>query len=46
MQFLRLDPFIKYGTPKSIAENYFGGKAEYLKAVQELENEIYTDEVG
>lgn len=45
-EILRLDPFIKYGTPKSIAENYFGGKAEYLKAVQELENEIYTDEVG
>ena len=45
-EILKLDPFVKYGTPKSIAENYFGGKAEYLKAVQELENEIYTDEVG
>lgn len=42
---LKLDPFIKYGKPSKIA-SYFGSKDAYLKAVQELENEIYTDEVG
>lgn len=42
---LKLDPFIKYGKPNKIA-SYFGSKDAYLKAVQELENEIYTDEVG
>ena len=42
---LKLDPFIKYGKPNKIA-SYFGNKDAYLKAVQELENEIYTDEVG
>lgn len=42
---LKLDPFIKYGKPSKIA-GYFGSRDAYLKAVQELENEIYTDEVG
>ena len=42
---LKLDPFIKYGKPSKIA-SYFGSRDAYLKAVQELENEIYTDEVG
>lgn len=42
---LKLDPFIKYGKPNKIA-SYFGSRDAYLKAVQELENEIYTDEVG
>lgn len=42
---LKLDPFIKYGRPSKIA-GYFGSRDAYLKAVQELENEIYTDEVG
>lgn len=42
---LKLDPFIKYGRPSKIA-SYFGSRDAYLKAVQELENEIYTDEVG
>ena len=42
---LKLDPFIKYGKPSKIA-SYFGSKDAYLKAVQKLENEIYTDEVG
>lgn len=42
---LKLDPFIKYGKPSKIAA-YFGSRDAYLKAVQELENEIYTDEVG
>lgn len=42
---LKLDPFIKYGKPSKIA-SYFGSRDAYLKAVQELENEIYMDEVG
>lgn len=37
---LKLDPFMKYGKPTKIA-GYFGGKAGYLKAVHELEEEIY-----
>ena len=37
---LKLDPFVKMGKPTKIAE-YFGGKDGYLKAVQELEEEIY-----
>ncbi len=43
-EVLKLDPFVKLGKPSKIAE-YFGGKAGYIKAVQELENEIYRDEV-
>lgn len=41
---LKLDPFVKYGKPSKIS-SYFGGKEGYLKAVQELENAIYEDEV-
>lgn len=37
---LKLDPFLKMGKPAKIA-GYFGGKEGYLKAVQELEAEIY-----
>ena len=44
-EILKLDPFLKLGKPAKIAE-YFGGKQGYLKAVQELEQAIYTDEVG
>ena len=43
---LKLDPFIKYGKPQAITKNYFGSKAAYEEVVRELENEIYTDEVG
>ena len=43
-EVLKLDPFVKMGRPAKIA-SYFGGKDEYLKAVKELENEIYTSEV-
>lgn len=44
-EILKLDPFLKLGKPAKIA-GYFGGKQGYLKAVQELEQAIYTDEVG
>lgn len=37
---LKLDPFMKYGKPTKIA-GYFGGKDGYLKAVRELEEELY-----
>ena len=43
-EILKLDPFLKYGKPAKIAQ-YFGGKEGYLKAVGELEKELY-DEVG
>ncbi len=43
-EILKLDPFLKIGKPSKIAA-YFGGKAGYLKAVQELEQAIYEHEV-
>ena len=42
-EILRLDPFMKLGKPAKIA-SFFGGKAGYMKAIQELEDAIYTDE--
>lgn len=39
-EILQLDPFKKYGKPSKIA-SYFGGKSGYLKAVKELEEELY-----
>ena len=44
-EILKLDPFMKIGKPSKIS-GYFGGKQGYLKEVQELEQAIYTDEVG
>lgn len=43
-EVLKLDPFLKMGKPAKIA-SYFGGRDGYRKAVKELENEIYMDEV-
>lgn len=37
---LQLDPFMKFGK-KSRIMNAFGGKDKYLKAIKELENELY-----
>ncbi len=42
-EILKLDPFSKYGKPSKIAQA-FGGKEGYLKAVRDLEKELY--EVG
>ena len=42
-EILKLDPFLKLGKPAKIA-GYFGGKAGYIQAVKELEEEIYADE--
>lgn len=39
-EILQLDPFRKYGKPSKIA-TYFGGKAGYINAVKELEEELY-----
>ena len=39
---LKLDPFMKLGKPAKIA-SYFGGRDGYLKAVKELEEEIYSE---
>lgn len=37
---LKLDPFVRYGTPSHIAK-LFGGKSAYLQAVRELGKMIY-----
>lgn len=39
---LKLTDFSRFGKPSRIA-GYFGGKAGYEKAVQEMENELYED---
>ena len=39
-EILQLDPFKRLGKPAKIAA-YFGGKAGYLKAIQELKEELY-----
>ena len=40
MKVLTVDPIKEIGTPAEIV-NLFGGKAQYLKAIRELETEIY-----
>ena len=40
MQVLKLQPINQFGSPVEIV-NQFGGKAQYLQAVRELEQEIY-----
>lgn len=44
-QVLKLADFVKFGNPQRIAK-LFGGKKEYLQAVQELKKYLYEDEVG
>lgn len=39
-EVLQIDPFKKFGKPSKIA-SYFGGKTGYLRAVKELEEELY-----
>lgn len=39
-EILKLDPFKQFGSPSKIAQ-FFGGKEAYLKAVKELEEELY-----
>jgi type I restriction enzyme R subunit len=40
MEVLKVKPFTEYGSPIEIVKA-FGSKSEYLKAVKELENELY-----
>ena len=40
IDILKLDPFIKFGKPARIA-SLFGGRDGYIRAVRELEQEIY-----
>lgn len=44
-EVLKLDPFVRFGKPASIAK-LFGGKQGYIKVVKELEQLIYENEVG
>ena len=39
-EILKLDPLKKFGAPSKIVA-MFGGKAGYLKAIKELEKELY-----
>lgn len=40
IDILKLDPFVKFGKPARIA-SLFGGRDGYIRAVRELEKEIY-----
>jgi type I restriction enzyme R subunit len=40
MTILKVNPFPKFGTPIEIV-GLFGGKEEYLGALQEIENQLY-----
>jgi type I restriction enzyme R subunit len=41
---LKLKPFSDMGTPMEIINKVFGGKANYEKAVLELEKELFKQE--
>lgn len=45
MDILHVRPFDQFGSPVEIIKE-FGGKDEYLKALSELENELYKEEVA
>ena len=40
IKVLQVNPFDEFGSPFEIV-NFFGGKEDYLQAVNELEYEIY-----
>jgi len=40
IELLRVNPFDEFGSPNEII-NEFGSKEKYLKAVRELESELY-----
>jgi type I restriction enzyme, R subunit len=42
LEILKVDPLTKFGTPVEIV-NLFGGKQNYLAAVEELETQIYHE---
>jgi len=41
---LKLKPFTDIGTPMEIINTVFGGKEQYEKEVQNLENELFKQE--
>jgi type I restriction enzyme R subunit len=43
-KILKLKPFSDMGTPMEIINQVFGGKANYDKALQELEHELFKDD--
>lgn len=43
-KILKLKPFSDMGTPMEIINQVFGGKANYEKALQELEHELFNQE--
>ena len=43
-KILNLKPFSEMGTPMEIINQVFGGKANYEKALQELEHELFKQE--
>jgi type I restriction enzyme, R subunit len=43
---LKLKPFSDMGTPVEIINDIFGGKSNYDKAIQELEQELYNIEIS
>ncbi len=40
MTILKVNPFLQFGTPMEIV-GFFGGKEDYLDALQEIENQLY-----
>jgi type I restriction enzyme R subunit len=40
MEVLKVKPLTEYGSPLEIIKE-FGSKEQYLKAIKELENELY-----
>ena len=40
IKILRVNPFDQFGTPTEIIK-FFGGKQQYIKALTQLENELY-----
>ena len=44
IEVLKIDPFPTIGTPIEIVNNIFGGKVNYLAALQRLENCLYAAE--
>lgn len=43
---LRLKQFNSIGTPVEIVNDLFGGKEEYNKAIKELENELFNQDIA
>lgn len=42
LEILKVDPLRRFGTPVEIVR-LFGGKPNYLAAIQELQTQIYQD---